>query len=57
MAKEIDKLCKTCIYWLASDRILDYGYCVKRDCYRPETLTCDRWQVRSGYLVKKEDDQ
>lgn len=43
------------MYWLASDRITDYGYCVKRDAYKPEFLTCERWQAKAEYLVKKED--
>jgi hypothetical protein len=54
MAK-IEEICKNCVYWLASDRITDYGYCVKRDAYKPEFLTCERWQAKAEYLVKKED--
>lgn len=45
MAK-IEEICKTCVYWLIGDRRQDYGYCVKRDAYKPEFLTCERWQAR-----------
>lgn len=49
----MEKICKYCVYWLASDRILDYGYCVKRDAYKPEILSCDHWQARE-YAVRAE---
>lgn len=50
----IDKICKNCVFWLeCGDRIKDYGYCVRRDCYRPEMLGCDAWQARSKHLKKE----
>ena len=52
---KIEEICKTCVYWLIGDRRQDYGYCVKRDVYKPEFLTCERWQAKAEYLVKKED--
>ena len=55
MAK-VDKICKTCVFWLPGTSIKDYGYCVKKDCYRPWLLTCDKWQAKSEYLRNKEGE-
>lgn len=43
--------CGNCVYWLPdermSDKRADYGYCVKRDVYKPEQLTCEQWRARA----------
>lgn len=49
----IDKICRYCIFWLDGTSIKDYGYCVRRDCYRPDLLTCDAWQPKSEYMKKE----
>lgn len=43
--------CGRCVYWLPdermSDKRADYGYCVRRDVYKPELLTCEQWRARA----------
>lgn len=43
--------CGRCVYWLPdermSDKRADYGYCVRRDVYKPEHLTCEQWRARA----------
>lgn len=56
MAK-IEEICKHCAFWIASDRITDYGYCVKRDAYKPEFLTCDHFIVKDVLRVRKEGEE
>ena len=52
---KIAPICRHCLYWLPSDRSTDeIGYCVKRDDYKRDECTCDRWAVKSALLVKKE---
>ena len=45
------KNCGNCVYWLPdermSDKRADYGYCVKRDVYKPAELTCEQWRTRA----------
>ena len=58
MAKQIDKICRYCLYWLPCDHFKEgewaYGYCQHRDAYKPEHLTCSRWQPKSEYLKQEE---
>ena len=53
----MEKICKNCVYWLDGTDIKDYGYCVKRDAYKPEFATCDLIRVRAEFQRKKEETQ
>lgn len=51
-----EKICKNCVYWLEGTSIKDYGYCAKRDAYKPEFLTCDHFIVKAVLRVRKEGE-
>ena len=57
MSREVEQICRTCLWWLPADVFKEqryaYGYCQRRDAYKPEHLTCTQW-VPKGEYIKQE---
>lgn len=58
MSREVEQICRTCLWWLPADVFKEqpyaYGYCQRRDAYKPEHLTCTHWEPKSEYIKKEE---
>lgn len=57
MSREVEQICRTCLWWLPADVFKEqryaYGYCQRRDAYKPEHLTCTHWEPKSEYIKQE----